>query len=541
MSGFAKLSKPEAGGVGHGGAKKTRGERAVAAAPQAHHPFGAEVESRSTRSRMEAAFGVQLSHLRFHERPPPGSIAASYGERVALGAEARRDDPIGRAIVAHEVAHALRFHAGNELADERGADRAALDVLLGRQPHLAVSEGQQGPLQLRRCQGAPQIPANPTNEQARRLLDRFAGMGARAQEDFVQRYYTPGSYNGQLRTLFEALTPEQRSGAYRDPIRRILQLVESVETLRAAGTDLPGVGQRQATFMDQTAAREAAEAEARRARATGRAPQPTTDADRRQAAEDRSRRAGIGTRVTNRWDALPIPPDPAQANFRARAELARQGVAAHAARVAPELRITANHLHFSPETIDRSPDTRFADYDVTNNRLNFGMDFTDTAVANPAYVARIVVHEVFGHGEHGGMTEGMDWSVFSAARPRAQTQREGDGTLRPITRATYLEWGYHGTEIYSALREVPYATAHPPAGLVTAIRPEANVETRLRAIQSQFERTIARALIRGLYARFRLDPRITPAALQLFERLVGVVFGADDPLPARPPPPPVGP
>jgi hypothetical protein len=63
-----------------------------------------------------------------------------------------------------------------------------------------------------------------------------------------------------------------------------------------------------------------------------------------------------------------VPPDPAQAAFRTRAADTVTRIVNRAGTVAPELRITVAHLHFSQETIDWAADTRYAEYDSANNR-----------------------------------------------------------------------------------------------------------------------------------------------------------------------------
>jgi len=454
------------------------------------------------------------------DAPPAGLYGAAFGDQIALGPEARGDELLGRIVAAHELAHVRDRGPGSEAERERRADRTAVDVLLGRFPREAGGSVIP-PLRLRGCP-----PKQSAADRARAALDQFGAMSAADQEAFVAKNYKSGSYAGTIRTHLEALTAEERTGKYRDTIQKLMQVVERQEVRASTGMTDAQMATKQAKFMDAEALK-AAQA------ATGSA---TPTADEQAAAHTKSvKELVLPPRKTNRWDALPKPPDPAQADFRKRAADAVKKIVARAAVVAPELKITDAHLNFAPEKIDGATDTRYAEYDRGNNRLNFGMDFTDAAMKDPDFVMGVVVHEVFGHGEYGGINDSYPLELYKQARPQATGALTAAERAAPITSDERFGFGYQGTEIYSELREFQYDKRAPPgSGIKQGDKPETDVLERVGLIKDKFEGTVARGILRGMYARFALDPRIIPGALKLFVDAVDHHFPGENLLKARP-------
>jgi len=444
-------------------------------------------------------------------------LGASVADRVALSEAALRDPLLARVVSAHELAHVLAESHGSELDQERGADALALRVLSGLRPGApGLARASRG-LRLRACRES-QSPA----DRARRALDAFAAMSPAEQQAFVARHYTSGSYGGQIRTHLEALSPAERTGKYRDTIRRILQLVERQEVRASTGMNDAQMAIAQAAHMDAQARATAAAA------AHGPAPTP---AQIQQAHRQSVQAMNLPPRPVNRWAAL-LPAQ--QATYRAKAATAIANIVSRAAARAPELGITASHLHFAPNAIDGASDARFAEYDDRNHRLNFGMDFTDTALVNPDFVLGSVVHEVFGHAEHGGIGEDYALELYRSARPHSTAALSPADRAGPLSRAERFGFGYQGTEIYAELREAQYFVA-APAGFKQGDDPAVDVRERVGLIKEKWDPTVARGLIRGLYARFALDPRITPAALRLFVDAVNHHFPGENLLDPRAP------
>jgi hypothetical protein len=107
------------------------------------------------------------------------------------------------------------------------------------------------------------------------------------------------------------------------------------------------------------------------------------------------------------------------------------------------------------------------------------------------------------------------------------------GYVRPAagSDARYSEednYGYHESEMYSLMREVPYYVPNAPAD-VAALRsmnydPAPAIRGRIRQIKNAFEARVARAIVRGLYLRFLADPTVSGAAMTAFRNAVPIVF-----------------
>lgn len=158
-----------------------------------------------------------------------------------------------------------------------------------------------------------------------------------------------------------------------------------------------------------------------------------------------------------------------------------------------------------------------------------GRTFTRYSQRNPAYALSTVVHELHGHPEYGpygaaGTELGLTIYDDAATRMPGYTRPAG-GT--PARTSELDAYAYQETEIYSALRALPYHTSPSAADLAhvsDGFNPEGQVPMHVRHMKDQWEPRIAQALLHGLYRRFVLDPRITPAALHLFERSVRAVY-----------------
>lgn len=466
---------------------------------------------------LRRAFGLEPGDVESVAHPPSGLVGAAAGSTIAVAPDV---SPLeARLVTAHELAHVVDANGGP--GAELRADRLATRALSGRRAAVGgPGRDRTGSLQLQGCS------KKSAADRARAALDRFAAMSAPEQEAFVAANYRSGSYSGTIRTHLEALPAEERVGRYRDTIRRVLQLVERQEVRGSTGLSDAQMATRQAAFMD-------AEALADAQAATGSS--APSAAQQQQAHQQTVQTMVLPARSTNRWSALPAPPDPAQANFRARAANAIRLIVARAAVVAPELHIQARHLHFDPIAIDGAADTRYAEYDRANNRLNFGMDFTDAAMANADYVMGTVVHEVFGHGEYGGIGDSYALSIYTAARPQATQALSAAQRGGSATSTERFAFGYQGTEIYSELRESQYDVRAPAgSGITQSDRATVDVRRRVGLIKENWEGTIARGMLRGMYARFALDPRLTPAALQIFRDAVDHHFPGERLLDARP-------
>jgi hypothetical protein len=161
-----------------------------------------------------------------------------------------------------------------------------------------------------------------------------------------------------------------------------------------------------------------------------------------------------------------------------------------------------------------------------------GEAFTLAASKNPAYVLSTVVHELWGHNEYGpygapGVEYGLEVYDQAAATMPGYVKPTGAGRTSELDAYAYQE-----TEMYSLMKEVAYYTPNAPADkkLLDSINydPAPVISGRVGMIATQYEPKVARSLTRGLYQRFRIDPRLTPAALAAFAAGVRIAYSAAD-------------
>jgi len=456
---------------------------------------------------------------------------------------------MSRLVLAHELAHIALGATADGRGDERAANQATLEVLAGR---TLQRRAPSGGLALRGCEWladllgpspapspaakAPPPPtldpgAAPSRDDVAALLDRFETLSAAEQETVVANAYTPGSFGGHIRTGLDALNPEDWTGRYRDTIRRILELVEQIEVRASSGMSDTDMAIAQASWMDTP-------------NPAAAAPTPAQAQARRQSTTSSG---NLPSRPTNRWT------DPAtnQATYNAAVADVEAAVVAHGTSVAPELGITTSHMHFDPNAIEGASDTRVAEYDRANNRLNYGMKFlerVDPALPGghggspmvPEKVIGLVIHEVFGHGEYGGIGDSYALDIYTDAFSRTSTSTTAAERAAGPTSDDRFAYGYQGTEIYSELREFQYRTGANPLGDT----PANDIRRRVGLIgskasgsyssDSQWPEDLAKAFLRGMYARFALDPRITAAALQVYRDAVDHHFPGENVLATTP-------
>lgn len=194
----------------------------------------------------------------------------------------------------------------------------------------------------------------------------------------------------------------------------------------------------------------------------------------------------------------------------------------------PTLGLTAAHLRADGRGIFERGAGIVAMTDPPHLRAVVGDAFMQMVAANPAYALPTIVHEVWGHNTYEGMgsTYGMD--LYDAAARRMPGYRRPTGRGRTSESDNY---GYHETEMYSLMREVPYYVANAPADSALDSMnydPAPEIQNRMQQIKDAFEARVARALVRGLYLRFQADPTINGAAFAAFTTAVVNVFTPAD-------------
>lgn len=480
-------------------------------------------------ARWQASFGRDLSHVVVHDNEQSAALSTAnnaYGVatdgEVFLG-HTPAGDTAREAVVAHELAHALG--AGTEEGAERAATAARTRLHghggpapegLGPQSRgrsLALHSCSRGPSKAQRAlDGA--IPF--TADLARDALSEYRALSDADRQSAVDKYYASGA----IQNLLAALPADDASGPFNDVVQDILRRVQ--RSAAVASAQASGLATESNMVVAQSTHMEAENLALAQAATGLAAPSP----------------AQVSAQQVTQVAQTSIPPSssvltPVQVFTHAAAAYAAVvSVVSYAKVHHPDLHLTTADFKVDIEGLENRGAGVIAYGEVVDGRnvATVGRTFTRFVQANPAYALSVVVHELHGHPEYGPYsTPGSEYGLELYDR----AARLMPGYVQPTGAARTSEidaYGYQETEIYSLLRSLPYHTplAAKDAALQAGyVDPEPTVVGRLQLIQSQWEARVAKALVRGMYERFRLDPRLTPAALAAFKRSVTTVFGAD--------------
>jgi Domain of unknown function (DUF4157) len=497
----------------------------------------------SIRSRMEAGFGARLpDDVRLHTGPDAVSVADrarvrafAIGHDVGFAAGEYRPFTFeGDALLAHELAHTFQASAhgapGVESAIEHDANRSAGSAVARM---FGASHAPIGPprraaaLGLHGCSKAPppgpaldQLRAGqkPSAADAKTLLTYYESLGPTDKDSVVTEFHQVGGADSGIRRLFEALDPADMV-AKRATMADIQERVQRLAVESSAGKSLTELGAAQGAHMKAEAEKLALAEAAEDARVKGLPPpKAVPPADVARAHEKETKRTSpVTATVTNAWDAIPTK----HADWNTRAAAVITAVVAACQKHAPELGITAANLKWAPREIAQEGSNVYAS---SGNPIKIGMSFVETAEADPEYAVRVVVHEISGHPEFGDRFKSAEALIYAKAHAAEPSLGKPWDTEEEIN-----TFGYLGTEIYAALREVPYEKAltavDAQKGLITAIDPASNVDNKVGLIKSKYAPGIAEPIVQGLYERLRVDPRISPKALALYVTTVEKHFG----------------
>ena len=478
-----------------------------------------------------ARLGVDLSTVRVHTDPEAGASAVGLGAaayaagRHVVFAPGRfaPGSAEGDRLLAHELAHvAATDTAEPDLTrisrpgdrDEGAADRAADHALAGRR--VAAQPAAPGIHRQAVTDPFAVIDTGPlTAATAKGLLDHYDKLPPSERDAVVRAHHRVGVLQTGLMRWLAALDRTDVR-ANRELIRDLQERVQRLTVEGVTGKNLGQLGAEQAAFRRGGAQRIAgarANAEARR---TGAAPKPVTDADLARAQSEEIGKLSPITPSTalERWTADD------QKSWDARATAVIPQVVAACADIAPEFGITAKNFRFDQVAIIKDGGEVFA---MSGNPLIIGVDFVRLAEIDPAYVVRTVVHEFVGHPDFGGFAGRME---SSEARIHGEARRTLFPDKPAWTPPEMHTYGYIGTEIYAALRELPYKQQLRPSprasrtetSISMPITPEDNVDRKLALVEKLYAPEIAPAVVQGLYERFRIDPRVSQDALVVFEQ-----------------------
>jgi hypothetical protein len=503
------------------------------------------------RQDMESRFDEGLGEVRIHSDPQSADLAESLnaeaftsGRDVYFAAgKYAPNTPSGQRLLAHELTHTLQQNSGgpssrspvSQPTDAAETEATAISERMTTQPgaRLAPKESTSARISLEPSPAPPTAKGTtmywpgtePKAPPPTHVFEDAAAWTAAGAPAALDAYWklVPGnrksafdfSYpKGNVAKVLKALSSDAAAGAYQAHVRELLLWVEEAETRLASGKKDDEMADIEAKFVYEKNKKEV------EAQSGKQATQAEVEASRQAQVSQKSFHHPA---AKSRWEKL--SPEK-RGEWTKKANDAIADVVAHAAKTHPALKLDASMFKLAFHEIDKnSPGALAQGGQVGGKRVcSVGFEFVDAVKANPAYALSTVIHELFGHVEFNdpGQVATYQQALFS----KAGAKIPGYTSDPTAERASY---GYHESEIYSLLRELPYWT--PVSAKDKGIErlnpdPKMLVAYQIDNIKDEWEPTLAVALMRGLYKRFSLDPRIEKTALTAFEGVVRGKFTA---------------
>jgi hypothetical protein len=480
---------------------------------------------------MEFRIGVDFGDVRVHADDTAavtaegvGAIAYSVGRDVVFGSQAYQPDTAaGRALIAHELTHVAQDLTGRGNGEssmlEAEADRAAGHAPMPGQPQQQVRVGGQV-LHRKPLPGpAPDIEFTlilaldplPSTE-ARKAFDAYRKMTTVQRKKALESHFKGKT----LGKLLRALPKADAMNTYPDEIREMLRFVEEASTREARGKTDAEMAEIQARFQ-RAEAEKAAKAAAAAKAPKGVVPKPPTPAEVEAERKKRVEKSSITPVAVATWDAMSAA---TKSDWTKRADKVVDIVLALTSKSFPELKLTKANFKADFAGVEKRGAGVLAFEGGTPAApvAVFGFAFVRAAEADPGYVLGVVVHELFGHREYGPYGSEYHLKLYDEAQAKIPGYvKPAEGTTARTTEKD--AYAYQETEIYALLRSLSYSKSIAPKdtgkGLV-GYEPAQWAKNRIGVIKSQWEPTIAVAIVRGLYMRLLLDPRISGPAMKAF-------------------------
>ncbi|MFL5861439.1 MAG: DUF4157 domain-containing protein [Solirubrobacteraceae bacterium] len=501
---------------------------------------------------MSSALGDQLGPVRVHDDQAAGRLTESLGARaVAVGehvvfapGEYQPGTPVGDALLAHELAHVAQQRGPAPTAEppglaaelERDADSAALsavEVLHGgaRAPR-GMRRAMRSGLRLQRCNGntktaakdagvgaGPPPPVFDATAASSQLNARNAVLAYSKLGDADRRAQFDIAFKGKtLAPVLRALGSDDAAKVFADQVRELLQWVEEEETLAFSGMSKAKLAEAEAKWQY---AKSKAEAQKNAGK------KPVTDADvAKETQKAQKEKSYYHPKAKTRYDSLSKAK---QTEWDTRAAKAITAMVAFSNKNHPEVVVTAAQLHWDPNAIDANAPGAFAQGDGAG-KAAVGFEFVTAVELNPAYAMSTVVHELYGHPE---FDSAKNWQL----KLFQEAAKSIPGYFSdPTTEET--SYGYHESEIYSLMRELPYWTGVSAADKANKKKdgaavakadydPRDAIGWELDDIISEWEPGVLHALIHGFFKRQQMDPRIQPMALTALADQIEAKFPGD--------------
>jgi len=481
------------------------------------------------RRPVEDQTGVDLSDVRIHRSRSAaariertGSDAAAVGDDIYFGLGSFQPSlPAGRALIQHELTH---------VAQQR-VDGSTDDALVSAPTPERVLSAPYGALQLGSCDGDKKAKIMAklrgggalTRDEARAVMDAYKAMGTKDRDKTIADLYGYGASTPPIQVLLDALNDEDRIVTYRAEIRDMLQRVQARATEAASGSSFSAMAKKHGSHMEskfQAEALAVAKAEAKKKKLPP--PKKASKADVKKTFESHVEKESEFKPQPNEWDALGKA---GRAAWWPMAVAARDNVIALAKKEEPAMKLTKADIALEPKYIaDEAQKRGMSLFALSGRPMKVGIKFIAAADANPRYVLGAVLHEIHGHPMHGGKTDAYAWKLFD------ESTKHFPSYTKPADRGSEKRlYGYPETEIYSEMIEakhaIPISAADRKKGIKGSDRPSRNIKSMVGRLARNLEPSVAKAVLLGMWERFRIDPRLSPKALQLYKDAVNTTKG----------------
>jgi hypothetical protein len=470
----------------------------------------------SVRAPVEQWAGTDLSDVAVRRGGPADSRldvrAATDGDAIYVPSDVGPDVPgwLAEQVARHELAHVAQQRAAS-----RGSAGGVLPARGGRPQFDSCFSSTKTETPVEKLRAGKTITA----KEASQALDAYEAAAPADRDKLVDQFHAIGRADSAVRRLIEALTPDEQVKRMAI-IRDMMDRVQAHASRAASGKTDEQLATVQGAWMESNAQAEAKAEAAAEAKKKGLPPPKAVPAAAVAKAHEKAvAKESLPPAPANRWDALGKG-SPAQKAWDARAAKAIKAIIAMAAKKAPHLKLVEADIKWDPATIEGYPNRIFS---LSGRPFTVGMDFIESAEADPEYVLGAVLHERYGHLEY-GESNSYEWQIYDLA-----ATKHFPSYTKPADRhSERLLYDYLGTEIYAEMREFQYSKPLSPAdvkkGVTTSDAPAADIDNRVRKIRDNYEPSVGKAIVIGMYERFRADPRIIPAALALFVKAVDKYF-----------------
>jgi hypothetical protein len=327
-----------------------------------------------------------------------------------------------------------------------------------------------------------------------------------------------------LRDLVTNMPEEEYRGFLQNTPRETLekngQLVMDVEVMRSTGMTIDELAEEQKQFIEKQAKKE------------GKSPG--------EYVRDLIKTEGYGGGEATEWKEMgPKAKKDWHNRFNAAVKNIKATAPEDIKQVIKDSEAKGGGFRWHPEETEKNGAFAYTSGDWA---LHCGTRWVEAAEKDSAAVYGNIAHEMGGHNYY---SEGNGWDIQWQAidklgKKESDTAYSGDNH-------PYSAYGYMETEIFAELYEFTYATIGNPTDTPfevdakgTDLTPErkrptksgkefrvGDVKYQLTRIKAAFAPKAGEAVVRGLWRRVQIDPRIIDKAKELFVADVKTVFNID--------------